>query len=54
MPAPQQCQNVQEEGEFLGDPVADEKMLYEVSPAFHGAKIKKPLIVLLVDPLDVC
>ena len=30
----------------LGDPVADEKMLYEVSPAFHGAKIKKPLIVL--------
>ena len=30
----------------MGDPVADEKMLYEVSPAFHGAKIKKPLIVL--------
>jgi dipeptidyl aminopeptidase/acylaminoacyl peptidase len=30
----------------LGDPVADEKMLYEVSPAFHGAKIRKPLIVL--------
>ena len=30
----------------LGDPVADEKMLYEVSPVFHGAKIRKPLIVL--------
>jgi dipeptidyl aminopeptidase/acylaminoacyl peptidase len=30
----------------MGDPVADEKMLYEVSPAFHGAKIRKPLIVL--------
>ena len=30
----------------MGDPVADEKMLYEVSPVFHAAKIKKPLIVL--------
>jgi dipeptidyl aminopeptidase/acylaminoacyl peptidase len=30
----------------LGDPVADEKMLYEVSPLFHAAKIRKPLIVL--------
>ena len=30
----------------LGDPVANEKMLYEVSPAFHAAKIRKPLIVL--------
>ena len=30
----------------MGDPVADEKMLYEVSPAFHGAKIQRPLIVL--------
>jgi dipeptidyl aminopeptidase/acylaminoacyl peptidase len=30
----------------LGDPVADEKMLYEVSPVFHAARIKKPLIVL--------
>ena len=30
----------------MGDPVADEKMLFEVSPAFHGAKIRKPLIVL--------
>jgi dipeptidyl aminopeptidase/acylaminoacyl peptidase len=30
----------------IGDPVADEKLLYEVSPAFHGAKIRRPLIVL--------
>jgi dipeptidyl aminopeptidase/acylaminoacyl peptidase len=30
----------------LGDPVADEKMLYEISPVFHAAKIRKPLIVL--------
>jgi dipeptidyl aminopeptidase/acylaminoacyl peptidase len=30
----------------IGDPVADEKMLYEVSPAFHAAKIRRPLIVL--------
>ena len=30
----------------IGDPVADEKMLYEVSPAFHAARIRKPLIVL--------
>ena len=30
----------------MGDPVADEKMLYEVSPVFHAAKIRKPLIVL--------
>jgi dipeptidyl aminopeptidase/acylaminoacyl peptidase len=30
----------------LGDPVADEKMLYEVSPVFHAARIRKPLIVL--------
>ena len=30
----------------MGDPVADEKMLYEVSPVFHAARIRKPLIVL--------
>ncbi len=30
----------------LGDPVADEKMLYEVSPVFHAARIRKPLVVL--------
>jgi dipeptidyl aminopeptidase/acylaminoacyl peptidase len=30
----------------LGDPVADEKMLYDVSPVFHAARIRKPLIVL--------
>ena len=30
----------------LGDPVADEKMLYEISPVFHAARIRKPLIVL--------
>ena len=30
----------------LGDPVADEKMLYEISPVFHAAKIRKPLLVL--------
>ena len=30
----------------LGDPVADEKMLYEISPVFHATKIRKPLIVL--------
>jgi dipeptidyl aminopeptidase/acylaminoacyl peptidase len=30
----------------MGDPVADEKMLHEVSPVFHAAKIRKPLIVL--------
>ena len=30
----------------LGDPVADEKMLYDISPVFHAAKIRKPLIVL--------
>ena len=30
----------------IGDPVADEKMLYEVSPVFHADKIRKPLMVL--------
>ena len=30
----------------LGDPGSDEKMLYEISPVFHAAKIRKPLIVL--------
>ena len=30
----------------LGDPVSDEKMLYEVSPVFHAARIVRPLIVL--------
>jgi hypothetical protein len=27
----------------MGDRVADEKMLYEVSRVFHATKIKKPL-----------
>jgi dipeptidyl aminopeptidase/acylaminoacyl peptidase len=30
----------------IGDPVADEKMLYEISPVFHAARIRKPLIVV--------
>ena len=30
----------------MGDPVKDEKMLYEISPVFHAAKMRKPLIVL--------
>jgi dipeptidyl aminopeptidase/acylaminoacyl peptidase len=30
----------------LGDPVADKKMLYEIAPVFHAAKIRKPLLVL--------
>ena len=30
----------------VGDPVADEKMLYEVSPIFSANRIRKPLMVL--------
>jgi dipeptidyl aminopeptidase/acylaminoacyl peptidase len=30
----------------LGDPVAQKEMLREISPALHGDKIRKPLIVL--------
>jgi dipeptidyl aminopeptidase/acylaminoacyl peptidase len=30
----------------IGDPVADEKMLYEISPVFHAVRIRRPLIVL--------
>lgn len=32
--------------EELGDPVKDEAMLREISPVFHGDKIRKPLLVL--------
>jgi dipeptidyl aminopeptidase/acylaminoacyl peptidase len=32
--------------EELGDPAKDEKMLREISPVFHGDKIRKPLLVL--------
>jgi dipeptidyl aminopeptidase/acylaminoacyl peptidase len=30
----------------LGDPKADRQMLHDVSPVFHGDKIRKPLLVL--------
>jgi dipeptidyl aminopeptidase/acylaminoacyl peptidase len=30
----------------IGDPVADEKMLHDISPLFHASNIRKPLIVL--------
>jgi dipeptidyl aminopeptidase/acylaminoacyl peptidase len=30
----------------IGDPVADEKMLHDISPVFFAAKIRRPLIVL--------
>lgn len=32
--------------EEMGDPVKDEAMLREISPVFHGDKIRKPLLVL--------
>ena len=30
----------------IGDPVAHKQMLHDISPAFHGDKIRKPLMVL--------
>jgi dipeptidyl aminopeptidase/acylaminoacyl peptidase len=30
----------------MGDPVADKEMLHQISPVFHAAKIRKPLLVL--------
>ena len=30
----------------MGDPAKDREMLREISPAFHGDKIRKPLLVL--------